>query len=360
MDIATLNDFFTELKNDEMSLLYSGNFSDEVTAQVIGLSGAQFDDGSDLNKLQKKTGFLIAECFQNIVRHNESSIENGFFLTRNDEGMLHIASGNIVANEAVETLSEKLENLNSLSKDELKQIYVETLKNNQFSEKGGAGLGLIEMARKSRNKLDFEFRDVGNDLSYFYFQMKFEAMMASDGIRSEDLSLSKSIDLRKKLLENNIFLVYQGDISMNTILPIINMVEKSIASQEVELHTEKKVMIALMEFLQNMSKHGMEFEDRQDGIILIGERNGSFLIGGSNHVGNEDKEILERKLNEYRDMSVDELNEQYKNILRNGDPENKKGSSLGIIEMLRRSSTRVEYNFTQNRGNNVVNILLQI
>ncbi len=63
MDINTLNDFFKELSNDEMSLLYSGDFSDEVTSKVIGLSGAQFDDGSDMNKMQRKTGFLIAECF---------------------------------------------------------------------------------------------------------------------------------------------------------------------------------------------------------------------------------------------------------------------------------------------------------
>ena len=359
MELKTLHAFFDELSEDEMSLLYSGDFSDEVTGKIIGLNNAQFDDGSEMNRLQRKTGFLIAECFQNIVRHNESSIENGYFLTRNDEGDLYIASGNVVPGEMKEILGEKLEHLNSLSKDELKEIYLKTLSNNEISSKGGAGLGLIEMARKTGNKLVYEFEDVDDLVSYFYFQLKFKTVKSEES--DVHHSLKDGIELRKLMLRNDIFLVYQGDVSMNTIMPLIEMVEKSLASQTSELMVHKKVVTVLMEFVQNMSKHGASINGRQDGLLLIGEKDGMYILGGCNYVNKEDEPHLMEMLENYADKDVEFLNESYKKILREGDPENEKGSSLGIIEMARRSSSPIQYDLEKNdKGISVITMLLQI
>lgn len=328
-----------------MSLLYSGDFTDEVTSKVIGLTGAQFEDGSEMNKLQRKTGFLIAECFQNIVRHNESSVENGYFLTRNDEGALYIASGNVILNEMTKDLAGKLDHLNSLSKDELKDIYVQTLSNNTLSAKGGAGLGLIEMARKTGNKLDFRFTPINDVLSYFYFQIKFLTEKNQDSRVDKNHAIEMSIDLRKKMLKNHNFIIYQGDVSMETIMPIMGMVEKSLASQTEELVRQKKVYLVLTEFLQNMSKHGASINGQQNGLMLVGEKDGQYLIGGVNYVNPDDRKLLEEKLDKYAIMSIDALNNEYKRVLKEGDPANKKGSSLGIIEMARRSSDRIQYEF---------------
>lgn len=359
MDINTLQKYFERLSADEMALLYSGNFADDVTSQVIGLSNAQFDDGSDLNKTQRKTGFLIAECFQNIVRHNESSVENGFFLTRNDGGILYIASGNIIKDEMVSELTGKLEHLNRLSKEELKEVYLKTLSNNEISEKGGAGLGLIEMARKTGNQLKFEFLPIRNGLSYFYFQLKFKVTKdVEDADPNHDIY--HSMDLRKQMLADQLFLLYQGDVSMNTIMPILTMVEKSLAKSSAELKTLKVVYIAMLEFFQNMSKHGMNYDGQQKGLILIGERDGRYIVGGSNYIDDREHAILTEKLGLYADMELEKLNEEYKRILKHGDPDNKEGASLGIIEMARRSSKPIEYNFTEYNGHQMVNILLQI
>lgn len=343
---------------DDMNLIYSGDFSDDVTAQVIDLSGDQFSD-AELNKLQRKTGFLIAECFQNIVRHNESSVENGYFLTKNKNGQLFIASGNVVASEFTTVLTEKLNHLNNLSQEELKEVYIKTLSNNTLSAKGGAGLGLIEMARKTGNKLDFNFSRINDQLSYFYFQIKLNT--TKEDRENFNYTLSDTINLREKMLNNNIFLLYQGDVSMNTILPILNMVEKTVSSQTKELATLKIVYIALTEFLQNMSKYGSQINGKQEGLILLGEKNGKYFIGGYNYAGEKDKNQLESKLKKYVHLGKEELNAEYKRILKEGDSENKNGSSLGIIEMARRSSAPISYKIQpKENGQFLINMLLQI
>ena len=68
------------------------------------------------------------------------------------------------------SLAEKLDYLNTLTQQGIKEYYKETIINGQFSERGGAGLGLIEMAKISGNKIEFGFQQV--DEKYTVFNLK--------------------------------------------------------------------------------------------------------------------------------------------------------------------------------------------
>ena len=48
----------------------------------------------------------------------------------------------------VESLKDKITQVNSLDKDGLKSLYKDVIKGGELSSKGGAGLGFIDMARK--------------------------------------------------------------------------------------------------------------------------------------------------------------------------------------------------------------------
>jgi len=67
----------------------------------------------------------------------------------------------------VERLKKNLEHINGLDKDGLKELYKEIIKNTTISEKGGAGLGFVDMARKSGGKLQFEFPEMNADYCFF-------------------------------------------------------------------------------------------------------------------------------------------------------------------------------------------------
>jgi hypothetical protein len=85
-----------------------------------------------------------------------------------DDDKYLITSGNPIQNDKVEMLNNKLDHINSLDKEGLKNYYKEVIKSNKgLSEKGGAGLGFIDMARKSGQKLQFDFEPMGNEYSFF-------------------------------------------------------------------------------------------------------------------------------------------------------------------------------------------------
>ena len=72
----------------------------------------------------------------------------------------------------MEDVTSKIDYINSLNRDELKAYYKEVLNNGELSEKGGGGLGLIDIAKKSRNKLQYSFREIDEDYSFFTLTVK--------------------------------------------------------------------------------------------------------------------------------------------------------------------------------------------
>jgi len=89
-----------------------------------------------------------------------------FMIGRNDKGY-NIVTGNYILTERVESLRSKIDHVNSLDRDGLKTLYKEVLNNDERSQKGGGGLGIIDIARKSGQNLVYDFMEVDNKYSFF-------------------------------------------------------------------------------------------------------------------------------------------------------------------------------------------------
>ena len=144
MDLSTTFWFFEKVKDDNLCLLYNGLISDDITNKLIELSEYNINNIEGLAKMRKKASFLMAECFQNIIRHGElvtdleKHTNNSLFLTRNWNDIYCIASGNLVLKKNLDTIEAQMKVVNSLSKDELKDLYLQVLEHNEISGKGGA------------------------------------------------------------------------------------------------------------------------------------------------------------------------------------------------------------------------------
>lgn len=337
MRLKTLEFFFECFAEEQMNLLYTGDFTDELTDKLIDLNNYQFNKSNELNRTQRKVGFLIAECFQNIVRHGDLSAADSYFHTQNNRGVFSVVSGNIVQNDMIDTLKTQLEQLNKLTSDELKETYRKALADGSFSERGGAGLGLIEMARKTKNKLSFSFSEIDADKSYFYFQLR---LKTPDFVGEQlNSNLDNSIALKKKMLKDDIFLIYKGDFSEKIKVPIQYMLENSITSSN-----QKAMFSILMEFLQHISRQGSIGEEDSDGMLFMGQNKNEYGIGGVNTVLDEDIPELERVIKQYTNVDKKFLDAEYDRLSKDGNKDSKTAYRLGIIDISRRSSS-VDFEF---------------
>lgn len=350
MNIDTTFWFFDRISEDNLCLLYNGNFSDEITNKLIELSEYNISNNISLTKMKKKASFLMAECFQNIVRHGEvidgnsiDYVNEGFFLTKNWQGIYYITSGNLIETTKVPELKRQLEKVNSLSKDELKQLYRDVLENQEISEKGGAGLGLIEMARKSGQKLDYFFSDFDDKFSFFYNQIVLKSADESFENIEGEFELKEAIEYHERMSKSNILVIHKGDFSQDAIFPVLMIIEENLQKENKDAVSKKKVYHILVELLQNISRHCYVENDKKEGIFLIGEADGYFVINTGNLIQNEYVDDLKDHLDHLNNLNGKELKELYLDKLRERNLMEKDGAGIGLIDIARRIISPVNY-----------------
>jgi hypothetical protein len=126
----------------------------------------------------KKVLLVMIESLENIMKYREYPLQSdendkGFtplFSVIKEGDRYYINSCNTLEYNKMESLEERLIYLNNLSIPGIKEYYKETITNGQFSQKGGAGLGLIEMAKISGNKIEYMFQRV--DENYVNFSLR--------------------------------------------------------------------------------------------------------------------------------------------------------------------------------------------
>ena len=176
MGLGLLKQLSAEIGEDGIFFSYEGDISTERINSTLEELEAKFMEASDSMKLQKKMYNIVVECLQNLFHHSDDvpeelveSIGKKYCLIiisrKEDDYMLTF--GNYVSSDKVKFLSEKIEKINSLSKDELKEMYKFILNFQKLSPKGGGGLGLIDIARKSEQKLGYKFYPYNESYSFY-------------------------------------------------------------------------------------------------------------------------------------------------------------------------------------------------
>jgi len=349
MNINSTYWFFDRIKEDNLCLLYNGDFSDEITNKLIELSEYNITNINSLSKMKKKASFLMAECFQNIVRHGESldgkihvSTNEGFFLTKNWHDTYYITSGNLIETQKIANLKRQLEKVNSLNKDELKVLYREVLENEEISDKGGAGLGLIEMARKSGQQLEYAFKDFNPTFSLFYNQIILKSNIESI-CQNCKFEISEAINYHQKMIEEDILVIHKGDFSQDAIFPVLKIIEENLQREKKDAASKKKIFHILVELLQNISRHCLKEGDKKEGIFMIGKSDNFFVINTGNLIENEKVEPLKAHLDHINDLNGKELKELYLNKLRDRNLPSNGGAGIGLIDIARRLISPINY-----------------
>lgn len=351
MDWTEFHEFFRLIEDDDLSLFYRGDFADEITIRLIDISESHFKKGKEQMSIKKKVSFLMAECFQNVIRYGDELAsdefvqdQSGFFMTRSYYNKYYISSGNLVEQAKTELLREKIENINKLSREKLKELYIKVLGTNEFTSKGGAGLGLIEMARKSGRKLEAEFEMIDGLMAYFYLQMIIDSDENDpDELKKKGLHIDHAIMLNKILRKNHIIMAYQGDFRQHTILPLLNMIEKNLMVKRAKYTAYKTLFHVLVEMLQNVMHHGHIVADKKEGIFTIGIHEQHFTVSAANYVETGKIAALKETMDFFLEKDDDSLKELSKRILRERDNGPFGGSGLGIIDIILASSSAPSY-----------------
>ncbi len=353
--LSFIYDFYRDMAPYHLTYVYRGDFSKTLNDGILSLSESNLNNISEDSKVKKKVYFIMVESLQNITRHEGKSEEGNpdttsFFVIQRREKSHLVTSGNIIENSNIESLRVKLEKVNSLSSEDLKEYYKDVLAHGELTEKGGAGLGLIEMARKSGNKLAYDFVKINDSHSYFYFQIRIsqEQVEPEKNNPATNSYFDSDIRFHHHLLEQNLNLVYQGRFSQENLKNLLSMIETGLGMKDA-LPIRKKLFNILVEMLQNIFKHASpapDLSEGKDGIFIIGKTGKEYRVSVGNLIANHKIAALKEKLEQVNDSNADQLNELYNTVILSENNSDHNGAGLGLIDMKLKSGHNLVYDFT--------------
>lgn len=167
-------DFYSKMKESKVSIAYEGEISHEITKVFSSLAESHIAIENESNALKKRVFHVMIESLQNLSKHSGEKHDltsatdgQGIFFVSKTKTEYTITTGNIINKDELPGLKLVIKKINSSNKKSLKELYKEQIKKGRLSDKGGAGLGFIDIVRKTGEQLIYSFFDISKKKSYF-------------------------------------------------------------------------------------------------------------------------------------------------------------------------------------------------
>lgn len=176
MTLSEVYNFYQKMEDENIILSFKGEFTSDLLTSILHIMEAKMHSLGITPRRKKRVFNVLVECFQNLYHHIEEHTESegeivfqksALIMVMSDGDKITVRTGNYIRNEGIDDLEKRIEMINSLSDEQLRELYQKRLSDSELSIKGTAGLGLIDIARKSKSKLDYEFINVDNSCSFF-------------------------------------------------------------------------------------------------------------------------------------------------------------------------------------------------
>ena len=95
-----------------------------------------------------------------ILHGSDHSDNSGMILITQDNAEVTIMCGNRIATDQTHELRQRLEQIKGADKETIRQLYREGMSQSVDHAGPGAGLGLLEIARRSNHPISYSFVDV--------------------------------------------------------------------------------------------------------------------------------------------------------------------------------------------------------
>lgn len=163
--IDELNKYFEQ---QEIILIYEGKIEQEVIKVISNEVKKKMELKHESLKLQGVIFHLIVEMLQNISKYSDDKeIGKGIIAIGKVSGKYCIYGGNKISNEKIAPMELFINTINNMNASHLTELYERKISNLGFNVQGGAGLGLIDMIRKSKQKLQYSFEPLTQGVSFF-------------------------------------------------------------------------------------------------------------------------------------------------------------------------------------------------
>ena len=312
-------------------------------------------ENSEFGIIGRKRLFMyVLESLQNVSRHVDKNEHSSMSLVvySKSKGGYTVTTGNVIPTANIVDLKSRLDEINKLHPNEIRNVYRQMLSTSEFNSRGGAGLGLIEMAKTTGNKLDYDFVSIDDENSYFILSKT----VNSEGVGLHSREEKKhfrgdaAAKLERLMAENNVHLVWSGHISTDVGKEVLSFTETKLAEEEPEINIRKRVFSILVEILENIAKYATSKRAEAEfgmPVIMISLEGKVYSLTTGNLILNTKVVQLKEKIETINNYDKPGLKEFFRKSLSKQTLKSDSTGNMGLIYMARKSGSKLVYKFEE-------------
>jgi hypothetical protein len=159
-----------------INLVYIGKFNHNIIKMFSSMAEEDMKNGSVDLGTKRRVYHTMIEILQNMNRHSDeiadaSHVGRGLFMIGKKGNNHFIITSNRIKNSNIKSLRDSIDIINNSSLEQLNDLYTNQLRFGKITEKGGAGLGLLDIARKTNKSLQYNFIPINKFYSYFILKV---------------------------------------------------------------------------------------------------------------------------------------------------------------------------------------------
>ncbi|MBN2756617.1 MAG: SiaB family protein kinase [Bacteroidales bacterium] len=169
--------WYGEINKGDVIVNHKGVITNDLITEILSIVENKLIERKENTRIRKKIYNVMVEALQNLFHHtdklpNETNDNFGekfvtFVLKKEKEDKFSYISGNYILKSRVKFLKDRIDQIKYLTHEELQLLYKLILNNNEFSDKGGGGLGLVDIAKRTGNNFEYFFHENKKDHCFF-------------------------------------------------------------------------------------------------------------------------------------------------------------------------------------------------
>lgn len=160
--------------DEKIVLSHFGEFNQHKIDLLMRVVESAVLEQGDKRQTMKRLYSVMVEVMQNLAIHSTRDASGrmfGFIILSRSETTYSIVSGNLMLEADRENLAQRIHSLNAMDDNQIRKAYVDTLCNEDFTDKGGAGLGMLTIAKRASGPIHFEIHSIQMPFAYVTMQV---------------------------------------------------------------------------------------------------------------------------------------------------------------------------------------------
>jgi hypothetical protein len=172
--------YYQFISEHDIILSYRGVVDGEAIASIIKLAEKRLLLSKESLKVRKKIINVLVESLQNIVHYFEEEpleiqyVEQSFLTILKQEEKYIIFTGNLLSMQRAKSLKKRIDNVNAMEQADLHSLYMSVLETPKVHVSRGAGLGFLDMAKRTENKIKYDFQYFNDQYMLFILELAIE------------------------------------------------------------------------------------------------------------------------------------------------------------------------------------------